>query len=38
VSDDFVVYATSLEGDGWRDVRRDAPAAIKKRLIARKEL
>ena len=35
VSDDFVVYATRLEGDGARDVRRDAPPAVKKRLVAR---
>ena len=38
VSDDFVVYATSVEGDGWRDVRRDAPAVMRRRLIDRKEL
>lgn len=35
VNDDFVVYATRLEGDGELDVRRDAPPAIKKRLVAR---
>ncbi len=38
VSDDFVVYVTALEGDGARHVRRDAPAAIKKRLIGRGEI
>ena len=38
VTDDFVVFVTSLEGDGWRDVRRDAPPALAKRLAARGEL
>jgi hypothetical protein len=35
VTEDFVVYATRLEGDGERDVRKVAPPAIKKRLVAR---
>ncbi len=38
VTEDFVVYVTTLDGDGWRDVRRDAPPALVKRLIARGEL
>lgn len=38
VSDDFVVYVTTAEGDGYRDVRRDAPPALRKRLIDRREL
>ncbi len=38
VSDDFIVYVTRAEGDGWQDVRRDAPADVRRRLVARGEL
>lgn len=35
VSDDFLVFSTSLEGDACKDARRDAPPALRKRLFAR---
>lgn len=38
VSDDFLVFATTVEGDARRDARRDAPPAVRKRLVARGEL
>lgn len=35
VSDDFLVFSTTLEGDARRDAKRDAPPALRKRLFAR---